>query len=66
MTYADLAADIEALYHAALWFSDEVYGLPMMNIVVNRYISGVVGPTFAAERGQFTWDFSSATNSSVS
>lgn len=65
MTYADLAADIEALWYAALWFADEVYGFPMMDLTVNRFLSGDSGPTFLAERGQFRWEFGSATNSSV-
>jgi len=65
MTYADLAADVEALWYAALWFSDAVFGFPMMDLTVDRYISGGFGPTFEAERGNFRWEFYSATNASV-
>lgn len=64
MTYADLAADVEALWYAALWFSDVVFGFPMMDLTVDRYISGGFGPTFEAERGNFRWVFYSATNAS--
>lgn len=65
MTYADLAADVEALWYAALWFLDEVYGFPMMEVTVTRFLSGDSGPTFLAERGHFRWSFDFATNESV-
>jgi len=64
MTYADLAADVEALWYAALWFSDEVYGFPMMDLTVHRFLSGEYGPTFFTEQGHIRWE-NVATNASV-
>jgi len=66
MTYKDLAYDLEALWYAIQWFQDGVYGLPMLDIVVERFISGDSGPTFYAERGRLFWQLLSSANVSVS
>lgn len=66
MTFEDLSYDVEALWYAALFFVDPVFGLPMMNVVVRRYVSGESGPTFLAERGSLRWEHYTAANVSTS
>ena len=52
MNYKDVADDVEALWYAALWCQNPVYGLLMMDIVVERYVLGHPGPMYYA----VTWE----------
>lgn len=66
MTFEDLGHDVEAFWYAALSFIDPVYGLPMMDVTVNRYVNGESGGTFLAERGVFRWELYATANVSTS
>lgn len=37
MTFKDLAFDIETIWYAFLWFQDPQFGVPTMDIEVNRF-----------------------------
>ena len=58
MTFADIAGDLEALYYAAMWFDDQPGTVPEMHVDVYRYKSGDSGPTFLAEKGEFSFGVS--------
>ena len=66
MSYKDVADDLEALWFAALWFQDPIASLPMMDIMVERFMSGPSQPLFYAAHGNLYWSIASYANASVS
>lgn len=51
MTFTNIVDDLEALWHAALWFENRAGGVPEMDFEVFRFDSR--GVSFLASRGNF-------------
>lgn len=64
-TFADIGADLSAIFSAAQFFESPIYGVPEMKIDVFRYRSGVSGRTFLASQGGFAFQYLPTANVSV-